>query len=84
MKRMLLGLLLMPCAAHTMQPVERHENDAFISFSRGSMRVQYNKTSHSCISITKRDGGCDLIIGDNARDIFMELEQAYFNQTLNR
>ena len=83
-KRILLGLLLVPCFAHAMETVERDETEDSISFRRGSTMVEYNKESHSCVEITVRDGGTDVTINDGADDLFMELQAAYLNQYPSR
>ena len=83
-KKILLGLLLVPCFSYAMETVGRYETEHFISFSRGSTMVEYNKESRSCIEITVRDGGTDVTINSGADDLFMELQTAYLSQYPNR
>jgi hypothetical protein len=81
MKKILLGLLLMPCVAHTMGelPVTKIENGLTTQYIRGEQVAErkYTRVGIYYTSGIVRDGGVIYTTrGEKAEDLFDELAAA--------
>lgn len=84
-KRILLGLLLVPCISHAMEKVlvYKNENEKSVSYRKDNVCAGYIKATKEYYAVeVERSGGQSVMLEE--KEVFEELQQEYAQQKTSK